>query len=157
MANVVIDPVIVMTPPDEADEATVKTWLDNLATWLKEALTAPFTWLYCERALELLEAHGQFPYFAHLKLLKQKYNLDINISQIARDVNTIFRDDDELSLEKHLQHVQCEVEPEIDSITVEPEQFITRLPEYIHHDMHMLLANCCAYKYSGEPVYQAQT
>ena len=29
MANIVIDPVIIVTPADDADRATVEVWLEN--------------------------------------------------------------------------------------------------------------------------------
>ena len=118
--------------------------------WLKEALTAPFTWLHYRLASELLEAHGQFPSFAQLKQLQQKYRLNINISQIARNVNEFFRDDT-LDLEDHLKHLEYAIESEVDSIDIKPKQFITRLPKYLHDGLHILLADCCACKHIDHP------
>src|SRR5258706_1492059 len=110
MANIVIDPVIVMTPPDDATRVAVEEWIENLTLWLNEALTAPFIWLHYRKATELLEAHGQFPNFAQLKQLQQKHRLDINITQIARNVNEFFRDDT-LDLEDHLKRLEYAIEP----------------------------------------------
>ena len=113
MANIVIDPVIIVVPPKDASRAEVEVWVENLAIWLKEALTAPFIWLHFRQASELLEAHEQFPNFAYLKYLQQKYRLDINISQLARFVNEFFRDET-LDLEDYLKRlgmVQNEREP----------------------------------------------
>lgn len=146
MANIVIDPVIVMTPGDDLPRSEVQGWLENLTIWLKEALTAPYTWLHYLKASELLEAHGQFPNFARLKQLQQKHRLDINISQVARNINTFFRDET-FDLEDHLQRLEFAIEPEIGSITIKPEEFITRLPKYLHDGLQILLANCCACKH----------
>jgi hypothetical protein len=153
MVNIVIDPVIVMTPPDDANRAEVETWLENLTTWLTEALTSPFTWLHYKQASILLEANGQFPGFAQLKVLATKHHLDVNVSQIARQVNAFFRDD-ELDLTDHLKHIDFAIELEAGSITVEPEQFITRLPDYLHDDLPLLLADCCACKHMAYPFGQ---
>ena len=153
MANIVIDPVIVMTPPEDAAKAAVEVWLKNLTIWLKEALTAPFTWLHYRLASELLEAHGQFPSFAQLKQLQQKYRLDINISQIARNVNEFFRDDT-LDLEDHLKRLEYAIEPEVSSIIIKPEEFIARLPKYLHDGLYILLADCCACKHIDHPFGQ---
>ncbi len=153
MANIVIDPVIIMAPRDEAARAEVEAWLENLTTWLKEALTAPFTWLHDRQASELLEVHGQFPSFAQLKQLQQKYRLDVNISQIARNVNEFFRDDT-FDLEDHLKRLEYAIEPEVGSIIIKPEQFIARLPQYLHDGLHILLANCCACKHIDHPFGQ---
>ncbi len=153
MANIVIDPVIVMTPPDDASRTEVETWLENLTIWLNEALTAPFTWLHYLQASELLEANGQFPSFAQLKRLQQKYRLDINISQIARNVNEFFRDYTR-DLQDHLRCLEYAIEPKAGSITITPELFLARLPEYIHDDLPILLAECCACKQIDHPFGQ---
>ncbi len=153
MANIVIDPVIVMTPADNAAQTAVEAWLENLTIWLNEALSAPFTWLHYRQASELLEAHSQFPNFARLKQLQKEHRLDINVSQIARNVNAFFRDET-LDLESHLHHLEYAIEPEEGSITIEPEQFIARLPEYMHDGWNILLANCCACKQIDIPFGQ---
>jgi hypothetical protein len=155
MANIVIDPVIVMVPSDDATQAEVELWLESLTIWLKEALTAPFTWLHCWQASGLLEAHERFPSFARLRQLQRKYRLDpdITINEIARYVNDFFRDD-MLDLEKHLNSLDYIIEPEVGSIIVKPEQFIARLPQYIHNDLYLLLANCCACKHIDHPFGQ---
>ncbi len=146
MANIVIDPLIVMTPSDNATRADVEVWLENLDVWLTEALTAPFTWLHYQHASELLEANGQFPNFALLRLLNNKYHLDINPSQLARKVNEFFRDDT-FDLKDHLKRLDFAIECEASSIIIKPDQFMIRLPDYLHNDLRMLFADCCACKH----------
>src|SRR6266436_7593801 len=153
MANIVIDPVIIMAPRDEAARAEVEAWLENLTTWLERSLTAPFTWLHDRQASELLEVHGQFPSFAQLKQLQQKYRLDVNSSHIARNVNEFFRDDT-LDLEDHLKRLEYAIEPEDGSIIIKPEQFVARLPRYIDDGFYILLADCCACKHLDHPFGQ---
>ncbi|MGI9060662.1 MAG: hypothetical protein ACR2H5_19030 [Ktedonobacteraceae bacterium] len=153
MANIVIDPVIIKVPPDGASRAEVELWLENLTTWLKVALTAPFTWLHYRQASALLEDHEQFPSFEQLRQLQQKYRLNININQIARNVNEFFRDES-LDLEIHLERLEYIIVPETGSININPEQFVSRLPKYIHAGVHLLFANCCACKQIGNPFGQ---
>ena len=59
--TILIDPVIIMPPSEDATKDEVEKWLRNLTTWLEEALTAPFTWLHYKRATALLLNNGQFP------------------------------------------------------------------------------------------------
>lgn len=153
MANIVIDPVIIMMPDNDAAKSSVEAWLENLTIWLKEALTAPFDWLHYLQASELLEAHGQFPSFAQLLQLQQKYRVDINILQIARNINEFFRDETR-DLEDHLKRLEYAIEPEVASINIKPEQFVARLPKYIHPDLYALLADCCACKHIAHPFGQ---
>lgn len=128
----------------------MELWLRNLIIWLREALTAPFKWLHYQYATELLEAHGSFPNFANLKHLQQKYQLDINVIQIARNVNDFFRDNT-LDLKDHLRDVEFVIEAEAGSICTTPEQFIARLPHYLQKDLYILIADCCACKYINHP------
>lgn len=153
MANIVIDPVIVMMPPTTATRAEVEIWLKNLTVWLTEALTAPFTWLHDQEATYLLEANRQFPSFEQLRQLQSKYHLDINVSHIAKKVNAFFRDD-MLDIANHLQNLAYNVEPEAATITIEPGHFISRLPTYLYAGLQMLLASCCACKHIEHPFGQ---
>jgi hypothetical protein len=148
---VVIDPLIVMTPPDDATSEEVDTWFTNLSIWLNEALTAPFIWLHYLQASYLLQENGRFPDFSKLKRLQRQYHLDINISQIARHINDLFRNED-LDLTNYIDRLDFIIEPVPNSILVQPSQFITRLPSYIHNDYYLLLANCSAYKQIALPL-----
>jgi hypothetical protein len=143
MNIVVIDPLIIMTPSDDATQEEVDSWFTNLYTWLNEALTAPFTWLHYLQAFYLMQEHGRFPDFSKLKRLQRQYHLDINISQIARHINELFRNE-ELDLANYIDRLNFIIEPAPNSILVQPSQFITRLPNYIQDDFYLLLANCSA-------------
>lgn len=150
MTNIVIDPLIVMTPSDNATREEVVTWFGNLSAWLNEALTAPFIWLHYLQASHLLQEYGRFPEFGELKRLQKRYQLDINISQIAHHINDFFRNED-LDLADHIDRLDFIIELATHSILVQPTQFITRLPHYLHNDFHILLANCCACKHIALP------
>jgi hypothetical protein len=151
MANIVIDPVIITTPSHDASIDEVERWLENLTAWLQEALTAPFTWLHYQRATDLLACNEQFPDFQKLKQLQQKHRLDINIRQIASDLNAFFREENEESIEveTYLKSLEYAVEFVGSSVVVDPKQFVARLPEYLYDDVHLLLAECCACKHIG--------
>jgi hypothetical protein len=150
MTSIIIDPAIIQLPPEQATRDEVEKWLETLTSWLKEALTAPFMWLHYQQASQLLEANEQFPSFLHLKQLRQKYQLDINVSQISRNVNDYFRDNS-LDLEEHLNTLEYAVEMAENSILIEPTQFITRSPIYLHEGLYLLFANLCTCKYIEHP------
>ncbi len=153
MASILVDPIIVQIPPDEASREEVEQWLGMLTIWLQEALTTPLSWFHCWQASQLLEEYGQFPNFGQLKQLQQKHRLDINPSQIARKVNEFFRDN-VLDVEDYLKRLDYAIEPAENSIIVEPAQFIDRLPEYLHAGLYLLLADCCACKHITHPFGQ---
>lgn len=146
MANIVIDPAIVTIPSDTTSREDVERWLGHLMIWLNEALTGPFTWLHYRAATELLQAYSQFPDFQQLKRLQQKYRLDVNVSQIARRIDSFFREDS-FDLETHLNSLEYAADFAKDTTVVEPDQFIARSPEYLHNGFSALLANCCICKY----------
>jgi hypothetical protein len=150
MTSVIIDPAIIQLPSEQATREEVEKWLETLECWLKEALTAPFVWLHYQQASQLLEANGHFPSFLHLSQLQQKYHLDINVSQIARNVNNYFRDNN-LDVEDYLNTLDYAVEMAEKSIFIKPEQFITRLPTYLHEGLSLLFANLCTCKYIEHP------
>lgn len=144
--TILIDPVIIVPPSDDATKKEVEKWLKNLTTWLEEALTAPFTWFHYNQATLLLSNNGQFPNFQKLKELQQKHALNISINQIARKINDFFRNY-KLDIAEHLKYLEYAIDPDIGSIIIKPEQFIARLPDYLHDDLHILLADYCACKH----------
>lgn len=146
MVSIVVDPALVMLPPDDASREDVEAWFERLEIWLNEALTAPFMWLHYVQATDLLEANGHFPAFPQLKRLKEAYSLNVNIIQLARRINEFFRDET-LDLKGHLEQLDFIIEAQDGSIIVKPEQFITRLPVYIHEDFYPMLADCCVCKH----------
>lgn len=153
MTHILIDPVIATVPSDDTDREEVERWLESLNLWLKEALTAPFTWHHYSQASELLEMNNQFPSFQRLKQLQQNFHLDINIPQIARYVNDFFRDDT-FDFHARLTELEFLIELETDSIAIEPEQFMERLPAYVYDDFCLLLAHCCTCKQVAFPIGQ---
>src|SRR5258708_24626882 len=100
-ANIFVDPVIVATPADETDRDGIVAWLQNLEIWLKEALSAHFTWLHSTIITELLEGNSRFPGYENLRGLQRKHHLDINLTILARNVNAFFRNP-EFDLESKL-------------------------------------------------------
>lgn len=151
MANIFVDPVIVMAPPDNTSRDGIEVWLAHLTVWLQEALTSPFEWLHFVQATNLLQEKGRFPDFNLLKNWQQKYRLDINISQIARNVNAFFRNE-EFDLKQHLDKLEYDFEVETGSISISPVQFTARWLDFIHDDMHMLFVATCVSKCLGHAV-----
>src|SRR5260221_3261743 len=139
MANIFVDPVIVMTPPDNESRDGIEVWLANLDIWLKEALSAHFTWLHSVQATNLLQDNGRFPSFELLRNLQRKYRLDFNPSPLVRGVNEFFRNE-EFDLGSILEELGYLIEPEAGSIIIHPDQFTARWPDFIQDDMHLLLS-----------------
>ncbi|HKV59666.1 MAG TPA: hypothetical protein VJO32_15340, partial [Ktedonobacteraceae bacterium] len=104
-----------------------------------------FEWLHFVQATNLLQENGRFPDFNLLKSWQQKYRLDINISQIARKVNTFFRNE-EFDLKQTFDRLAYDFEVEAGSIRISPVQFTTRWLAAIHEDMHALLIATCVSK-----------
>jgi len=145
MANIFVDPVIVTAPPDNTSRDGIEVWLANLTVWLQEALTSPFEWLHFVQATNLLQESGRFPDFNLLKSWQKQYRLDINISQIARNVNAFFRNE-EFDLKQTLDRLAYDFEVETGSISINPAQFTTRWLDAIHEDMRSLFVATCVSK-----------
>jgi hypothetical protein len=148
MANIFIDPVIVMTPPDNTNREGIEVWLANLDIWLQEALSGHFIWLHAIEVTQLLEGNGRFPNFAILRALQQQYRLDINPTQTARKINEFFRNP-AYDLGESLANLEFLVELQEGSTNIQPFSIVARWPDFIHDTMHLLLATTCAsnYKY----------
>ncbi len=150
--NIIVDPALVMIPPENASKAEVETWLAHLKIWLEEALTAPFLWLHYSWATQLLEANGDYPNFEQVRKLQRKHHLDINSTQLVKLINEFFRDETH-DLENLLNKLLV-IEAEESSICIEPATFIARLPEYIHADLSQLFATCSVCKHIPYPLGQ---
>ncbi len=148
MANIFVDPVIVVTPTDETGREGIVVWLENLSIWLDEALSAHFLWLHANNITEQLEAHGRLPNFEILKTWVNRYRLDINPKLLARNINTFFRDP-EHDLENKLAEMGYMEAG--NSVIIEPEQLVTRWPEFIYTAMCNLLVTCSVCKYATHP------
>jgi hypothetical protein len=144
-ANIFVDPVIVATPDEATDRDGIVAWLENLALWLKEALSAHFTWLHSAKVTELLEVNGRFPDFMNLRDLQRKYHLDINPTLLARNVNEFFRNP-EFDLGNSLENVGVLAEIKNGSVSIQPAAMTTRWPDFIQTVMHSLLVTSCVCK-----------
>jgi len=145
MVNIFVDPVIIMTPPDNQSKAEVEVWLDNLDIWLKEALTSPYFWLHSVQATYLLQSNGRFPSFELLRNWQRRYQLDINPVQLVKNVNEFFRNED-FDLKYNLDKLVYIFELEAGSISISPVQFTARWPDSILDDMQWLLVATCISK-----------
>lgn len=154
MANILIDPVIVMTPSNNASKEDVETWIDNLDLWLTEALSSPFTWFYAKEAIEELLNDSRFPDTDRLFHWQRKYRLNSNISQLNAKLGTFFNSESNNDLSFHLEQMGYLVVTEPGSITIAPAQFAARWPDNIRSHMYELLATTCACKHNGEPLGQ---
>lgn len=153
-ANSFVDPVIVATPVGAADRDGIVEWLENLGIWLKEALSAHFTWLHSRTITELLDAQGLFPNFENLRNLQRKYRLDINSNLLARNVNEFFRNP-EFDLEGKLDHLGYLAELDHNSVTISPKFIPDRWPDFIHSKMYSLLVTSCVCKHTAHPFADA--
>lgn len=145
MANIFVDPVIVMAPPNDASREVIEAWIANLEIWLKEALSSPFAWLHSVQATYLLESIGLFPNFDLLRRLQRLHGLNVNITQIARNINDFFRNE-AFDLSDNLDKLEYLIEIEEGSIAIRPEQFPARWLDLMQATMHELFARACAGK-----------
>jgi hypothetical protein len=148
MTDIFVDPIIVATPAANAAKEVIVDYLDKLYLWLEEALNSPHTWYYSNLvAAKLLEC-GQYPGSELLQHWKQMYRIDINIRLISNWVSQFFNE--ESNLELNLEKLGYLIEPEIDSITIRPEQFSARWHNLVRDEMHPLLAKTAACKHMGD-------
>lgn len=154
MTNIFVDPVIVITPPDDATRDDIELYLNTLTIWLKEALYTPYSWLHSVQVTDLLQDSRRFPSFELLRTWQRKYQLNLNVSQLVRNVNAFFRDPT-LDLGGKLEHLGFLIEPADESIIIQPGEFSARWPNPIRDEMHLLFATTCACKHAGEPSHMS--
>jgi hypothetical protein len=151
MANILIDPVIVISPSNNASKDDVETWLNNLDLWLTEALTSPFTWLYAKEAVEELLYSDHFPSPEVLFRWQRKYRLDKNIALINAKIGIFFNSEEYNNhFDFHLEKMGYLVITRPDSVVIMPNQFVARWPDAIMNHMYELLATTCACKHNNE-------
>lgn len=152
MANILIDPTVVVIPSQDAGRNDVEAWLENLDLWLTEALSAPFTWLYAEEATEALLNEGRYPDV--LFNWQKRYHLDINLAQIIAKVGQFFNGEHEHDLGFRLGQLGYVLIAEPGSVAILPAQFAVRWPELIRDHMYELLATTCACKHNDNSLGQ---
>jgi hypothetical protein len=152
MANILIDPVIVMSPSDNARKEDVEAWLVNLDLWLTEALSSPFTWLYAKEATEELLCNGLFPTPEILFRWQRKYRLNSNVALINAKLGKFFNSEESNNhLGFHLEQMGYLVLAIPESVVITPVQFVSRWPDVISNCMCELLVTTCACKHNSEP------
>jgi hypothetical protein len=152
MADIFIDPIIIVVPAASADEEEVVAYLNTLYRWLEEALHSPHSWFYAtEAAYKLLES-GLYPASELLRYWQRMHRININIRQISTWLNQFFRE--ESNLELNLEKLGYLIEHEPGSITIYPEQFTARWPAPIKDEMFPLLAKVGACKHMAEAFAQ---
>ena len=152
MPEIFVDPVIVMTPADNATREMIEGWVGNLTIWLNEALSSPYIWLHSIMATDLLRDYGRFPNFEILRSWQRRYRLDLNLAQINRKVNEFFRDE-ERDLGSKLKMLAFDIEVEVGSINIQPQAFANRWLDSLQDHMLALLATTCACKPTNQPLF----
>jgi hypothetical protein len=148
MADIFVDPIIVVAPAANAEGDVIVAYLDNLYKWLEEGLNSPHRWFYSnETTYQLLES-GQYPHSELLQHWQRIHKIDINIHQISRLLNQFFNE--ETNLEPNLEQQGYLIEPDLASILIQPEQFSARWPTPINNAMYLLLAKLGACKHMGD-------
>lgn len=150
MSNILIDPIIAMTPPTNTDKDEVEEWFGNLNLWLTEALSSPFTWLYAKKSIKDLLYNSRFPDPDTLFRWQRTFHLDVNIRDINSKIGQFFNGENKNDLGFRLEQMGYLLVAEPGSIAIVPNQFVARWPDFIHIYMHELLATTCACKYNGE-------
>ena len=147
MADIFVDPIIVVAPAANAERDVVVAYLDNLYRWLEEGLNSPHSWFYSNEAANKLLESGQYPSSELLQHWRQIHRIDVNISQISRWLNQFFNS--EYSPEFNLEQQGYLIDPELASIIIQPEHFSARWPIPIRDEMYPLLAKVGACKHMG--------
>jgi len=149
MPNIFVDPIIVAAPSANAAANVVAVYLDALYQWLEEALNSPHNWLYSDKAIAKLWDNDQYP---DPKLLQDWSRIhgdqiDVNIGLISRWLAMFFNP--EFNLEQSLENLGYLIEPEEQTIIIQPETYSLRWQGLMRDEMSLLLAKTCAYKHIG--------
>ncbi len=156
MANVLIDPIIVAIPTDNATKEEIEDWLNSLALWLEEATNSFYGWYYSWKAIYLLQDCNRYPHPQILQAYKTRYKIDINLKPILQRLNELLRNE---QFDLQIMDWQTKVMDELgytlvfenSSTNIQPEEFSRRWPTTeIYNEMVELLVHFAACKYAGE-------
>lgn len=146
MTEIFIDPIIIMTPAENASKDDVELYLQNLTRWLEEVLVAPHRWSYSPTAVIHLMENGRYPTPQILNRWTNVYDVDINTNQLSDWASQIFNDENNIELRLEQDYL---VELNTSTISVEPEQFYTRWIQPITKELLILIAKLGACKHLG--------
>lgn len=156
MNNILIDPVVLIVPSEDATRETVSAWIENLNVWLAEAFDSHHRWLHLAEMLHACLEYDHLPNFELFRRWQKKYGkdgLEIDIPELMNRISDFFlKEEFELGskLEDHLMEAGYVIEPGESSISIAPRQFVDRWPDAIRDKMSLLLATACAGKCKGE-------
>ena len=153
MRNIFLDPVLLMTPDEDASREEVEQWLSTLEIWLQEALGGHFNWFHLTSATDALIDKNRFPSATILLTWQRKYRLNINPHIIAYKVNEFFRNTTH-DLQNDLDQTGYLIQTQGDSISVQPEQFLLRWHEAMHIPLYPVFALLCLCKHTDHPFTQ---
>jgi len=150
MRNILIDPVLLMTPAEDASKEEVEQWLKTLEIWLQEALSGHFNWLHLLEVTSNVMDEGRFPSFGVLRQWQKKYSLNINLYTLAHMVNKFFTNPAH-DLQKDLDQIGYLIETENNTILVQPEQFLLRWSDGVRGPLCTVFALLCICKHTDHP------
>lgn len=156
MPNILIDPVLVVAPSEQASKAEVENWFNSLILWLEEATTPFYDWFYSPNIIWLIGESRQYPTFFTLQTLVRRYRVDVDVPLvlIANRLKELFNNENhELKIQdfdRRLEALNYDVEFQPDSTQITPPEFTLRWPAPIQAEMLNLFGKLCVYKFAGD-------
>ena len=150
MANVLIDPVIMVRPSDYASKTEIEAWLTNLSLWLEEATSPLFGWFYSLEITNLLMVSDLYPQSKILQEWVRDHKLNIDIKRIVRHLRELETNTNlELKLEDFKTKLSYTVLWKDAKFT--PSEIASRwTTDEIRTTMQELLVTAAACKHAGD-------
>src|SRR5258708_3172067 len=93
MHNILFDPSFLVAPDATASHKEVNAWLNTLEMWAQVAGATPHSWYHLTDLVARHLGYERFPSFRLLRILQQRYRLDVGLPMIMTMVNEIFLQD----------------------------------------------------------------
>ena len=149
MKAVLVDPIIIVAPPQDSSRETIEAWLKQLMTWLAEALYSPHQWFHTMSILRELLDYDLLLTYEKLAFWQRRFGsdgLEIDIPLILRYFDEFVSEEREFesALQHDLQQVPYAIEAQL--LAIYPAEFTARWPDTIQVQMSSTLALACAGK-----------
>ena len=148
--NIVVDPVIVLMPDENASKAEIEGWLRNLQAWLAEVFNSPHQWFHLAEITLKHVDYTKLPNFKTLNAWQSRYNIEIDIPELLNGVTEFFLHEGfalQQKIEQQLLEAGCVAGPERSTVIIRPTDFVERWPAALREDLSFVFAQACAAKH----------
>jgi hypothetical protein len=158
MHNILLDPVLLVSLDETANQAEAEQWLSALQMWAEATSISSHQYYHLRDQIIQHLGYDRFLSFAHMRKVQRRYQLDVALPAITTMINEVLMQDTSSflpALEDHLLAQDLLVEPAQETIQLQPDHISTRWPGELAACVLTILAVAAVGKNKTEPFCNA--